>query len=73
MKLAGSLVRKNDTRGGMGIAGKIIELIKEKYKNYLYIDVMPEERSNVPFYERHGFSIMEDSVAMTCINYSDKR
>ncbi len=58
---------------GMGIAGKMIELIKEKYKNYLYIDVMPEERSNAPFYEKHGFSIMEDGVAMTRINYADKR
>ena len=58
---------------GMGIAGKMIELIKEKYKNYLYIDVMPEERSNAPFYEKHGFNIMEDGVAMTRINYADKR
>ena len=58
---------------GMGIAGKMIELIKEKYNNYLYIDVMPEERSNAPFYEKHGFNIMEDGVAMTRINYADKR
>ena len=58
---------------GMGIAGKMIELIKEKYKNYLYIDVMPEERNNAPFYEKHGFSIMENGVAMARANYEDKR
>lgn len=28
---------------GHGIAGHIIERIKEKYKDYLYIELMPEE------------------------------
>ena len=28
---------------GMGIAGKMIEYIKEKYKDFLYIDGMSEE------------------------------
>ena len=31
---------------GQGIAGKMIEMIKEKYKDYLYIEVMPEESKN---------------------------
>lgn len=29
-----------------GIAGRMIEMVKEKYKNYLYIEIMPEERKN---------------------------
>lgn len=31
---------------GRGIAGRMIEMVKEKYKNYLYIEIMPEERKN---------------------------
>lgn len=49
---------------GMGIAGKMIENIKTKYKDYLYIELMPEERKNATFYEKHGFKIMPDGVAM---------
>ena len=32
---------------GMGIAGKMIEYIKEKYKDFMYIDGMPEDKKNV--------------------------
>lgn len=58
---------------GHGIAGNMIEMVKEKYKNYLYIEVMPEERKNASFYEKHGFQIMQDGVAMQLCNFSDKR
>ena len=58
---------------GHGIAGTMIEMIKEKYKNYLYIEVMPEERKNASFYEKHGFQIMQDGVAMQLCNFSDRR
>lgn len=40
---------------GLGIAGHLIELVKEKYKDYLYIEGMPEDKSNVAFYVKHGF------------------
>ncbi len=53
---------------GQGIAGKMIEMVKEKYKDYLYIEVMPEESKNVSFYQRFGFKIMEDGVAMQICN-----
>ena len=49
---------------GQGIAGKMIEQIKEKYKNFLYIEGMPEDKNNVPFYEKHGFSVMENGAAI---------
>ena len=29
---------------------------KEKYKDFMYIEGMPEDKNNVPFYEKHGFS-----------------
>ena len=49
---------------GYGIASHMIEMAKEKYKDFFYIEVMPEESKNAGFYEKHGFHIMEDGVAM---------
>ena len=53
---------------GMGIAGKMIEYIKEKYKNFMYIEGMPEDKNNVPFYEKHGFSVMKNGAAIQICN-----
>ena len=58
---------------GLGIAGEMIERMKEKYKNYLYIEGMPEDKANVPFYVKHGFQVMENGAAIQICNYSDKR
>ncbi len=57
---------------GKGIAGHMIKLIKEKYKDYLCIELMPEERKNAAFYEKHGFKIMKDGIAMQLCNYANK-
>ena len=56
---------------GMGIAGKMIEYIKEKYKDFMYIDGMPEDKKNVPFYQKHGFSLMENGAAIQLCNYEN--
>lgn len=58
---------------GHGIASRMIQMVKEKYKNYLYIEIMPEERKNASFYKKHGFQVMPDGVAMLMCNFSDKR
>lgn len=58
---------------GRGIASTMISMVKEKYKNYLYIEIMPEERKNAAFYERYGFKVMSDGVAMQLCNFADKR
>ena len=58
---------------GKGIAGEMLERIKEKYKNYLYIEGTSEDEKNVPFYEKHSFQRMEHGVAIQICNYSDKR
>ncbi|MGN0734456.1 MAG: GNAT family N-acetyltransferase [Anaerovoracaceae bacterium] len=58
---------------GQGIAGDMIEYIKKKYKNYLYIEGMPEDKNNVPFYQKHGFQVMENGAAIQICNFSDKR
>ena len=38
----------NPKHQGLGIASKMLKMVKEKYQDFLYIDVMPEERNNVP-------------------------
>lgn len=58
---------------GQGIAGTLVEMAKEKYKDYLYIEIMPEESKNAAFYEKHGFQQMSDGVAMQLCNFSDPR
>lgn len=49
---------------GHGIATRLIALAKERYSSYLYINVMPDERQNVAFYERQGFNLLTDGAAM---------
>ena len=56
---------------GIGIAGKMIEYIKEKYKDFMYIAGMPEDKKNVPFYQKHGFSLMENGAAIQICNYEN--
>ena len=56
---------------GQGIAGKMLEYIKKKYKDYLYIEVMPEDKNNVPFYVKNGFSVMENGTAIQICNLSE--
>lgn len=60
------------TKGGV-LPVTMIKMVKEKYQNYLYIEIMPDERKNAAFYEKHGFQIMQDGVAMQLCNYADKR
>lgn len=56
---------------GKGIAGKMIDYIKEKYKDYVYIEGMPEDKANVPFYVKHGFSVMENGAAIQICNFEN--
>ncbi len=57
---------------GKGIAGKMLEYIKEKYKDFMYLEVMPEDKNNVPFYRKHGFSVMENGAALQiCHNINE--
>lgn len=53
---------------GCGIAGKMIEYINEKYKDFFYIEGMPEDKNNVPLYVKHGFSVMENGAAIQICN-----
>ena len=56
---------------GQGIAGQMVEVIKEKYKEYLYLELSPEE-SNTNFYKKHGFHRSPEGVAMQICNFNNK-
>ena len=58
---------------GKGIAGTMLEHVKEKYKDFMYIDVMPEDKKNVPFYEKHEFIVMENGAAIQICNYENRQ
>ena len=45
----------------------------EIYHDYLYIEVMPEEKKKAAFYQKCGFTLMEDGAALQICNFADKR
>ncbi len=49
---------------GQGVASMLLKLLLEDYKEFLYIDVVPDERKNVAFYQKHGFEIMKDGTPL---------
>ena len=53
---------------GHGIAGHMVEMVKERYRDFFYIEVMPEESKNAAFYDKHCFAVMPDGVAMQICN-----
>lgn len=53
---------------GCHIASTMVQMVLDKYKDYFYIEVMPEESKNAAFYEQFGFTVMEDGVAMQRCN-----
>lgn len=50
------------------IASKMIGYIKEKYKDFMYLEVMPEDKNNMLFYKKNGFTLMENGTAMQICN-----
>lgn len=58
---------------GRGIASQMLRMVREKYRDYLYVEVMPEESKNAAFYEKFGFQVMPDGVAMQLCNFADRR
>lgn len=55
---------------GKGIASKMLEYIKEKYKDFMYLEVMQEDKKNMSFYRKNGFTLMENGIAMQICNYN---
>ncbi len=57
---------------GCGIASRLIQMIKDKYHDFFYIEVMPEDRRNVPFYEHCGFNVMPYGASLQIVNSNIK-
>ena len=49
-----------------------MSIVNEKYKDYLYLEVMPDQKKNVSFYIKQGFNVMEDGIAMNIVNEKNK-
>ena len=60
----------NPNYQGMHVGRGLVERVKERYAGYMFLEVMPEESKNVPFYQRHGFTLMEDGFAMQIVTRS---
>lgn len=49
---------------GQGIASTLLKKLLQEYTDFLYVDVVPDEKKNVIFYEKHGFRIMPEGTLM---------
>lgn len=47
-----------------GIASALLNEVIYRYKDFLYINIMPDESKNIAFYQKHSFKILEDGAAM---------
>lgn len=60
------LVRPEYQRQGIG--ERLLELVKERYKTYLYQIVISEEKKNVRFYEKCGFTSVNQAAPLQILN-----
>lgn len=51
-----------------GIGKKLVEMVKEKYKDYLYIALVAENPPLVGYYEKCGFKKTENAFPMGLLN-----
>ena len=49
---------------GQGIASELVRQLLQEYKDFLYIYVVPDEKKNVPFYEKQGFKVMDEGTPL---------
>ncbi len=53
-----------------GIGKKLLEMVKEQYRNYLYLIVICEKKKNVGFYENSDFEKMETAIPLQILKTS---
>ena len=51
-----------------GLGRELLSRVKEKYKNYLYLVLIAENKELVSFYEKQGFRATEGSSPMMILN-----
>ncbi len=57
---------------GKGIGTELIERLKIRYKDYLYLLLNAEKQSLVDFYEKRGFQVENGVVPMAVMNFNIK-
>ncbi|MEF2737446.1 MAG: GNAT family N-acetyltransferase [Bifidobacterium choerinum] len=57
----------NPAYQGMHVGSSLVQRVKQRYADYMFLEVMPEESKNAPFYQRQGFTLMEDGRAMQIV------
>lgn len=53
---------------GTGIGKKLLEYIKEKYKDYLYIILIAENEPLIKYYRQNGFELIEGRYVIEMLN-----
>lgn len=53
---------------GMGIGRELLRLIKEKYRDYLYIILVAENEPLIKYYRQNSFKWMEGEYVMALLN-----
>ncbi len=53
---------------GKGIGKKLLEFIKEKYKDYLYIILIAENEPLIKYYRQNGFELIEGRYVIEMLN-----
>ena len=53
---------------GKEIGTKLLSIVKEKYKSYLYIVLISETKETIKFYKKNGFQTNKNCFAMNIIN-----
>ena len=53
---------------GQGIATALLNMVKEKYKDYLYVILIAENKPLINFYNKNGFKATPDTQVMEIIN-----
>ena len=49
---------------GKGIASELLRRLLREYEDFLYIDAVPEDKRNAPFYEKNGFKVLDDAIPL---------
>ena len=53
---------------GMGIGRELLERIKNKYKDYLYIILIAENEPLIEYYRQNGFQLIEGRYVIEMLN-----
>lgn len=57
---------------GKGIGTELVERIKLRYKDYLYLLLIAENKGLVEFYKQRGFQVENGAVPMAVMNFDLK-